>query len=473
MKRHKRGHRTQPAPLAIAALLVMSLAISAAACGTGESTDGSSPTPAVSPSASAASAADGDAGSAAAVEGGSGELPVLGPSPDSFSFVVTSDTVAPGYLPFTESQWELMQSLIGPMTGYTAGDPGSGVVAEPTFADGGGLLTHLSLAIPGRAAREIDYRAGWPVRVVEVDGGVSRQTFRRAGQTWVYESVADALEPGGAAFGLHAGDLSFWGLQGRAAEDSPYWSDLRKRLLDRVAPARLQVGAVSAPGSGVTGLDGRVVACVGNHETWGDPELEGMRGALPALEGLGFAADRPVWAFDFGGTRFIGLDSEAFVDAGGDARPLDHAAQMALLREWLDGAAEAGLDRAVVLYHRPSFTLGRVGGLPAATDPHLVLREYADRLDVLVFNGHVHTTEAFEVEGVRYVVCGAGGSEQELVTRVPRAGYPLDSYWAGAPREEEYAWVEVRVDGDDADVLVHRWRPSAPDLAETVELFGG
>lgn len=444
----------------------------ATACGTGGDADGAQPTSSGSPSdvTSSGNGRD-DAGSSPDADDGSGGLPVLGPSSESFSFVVVSDTVAPGYLPFTESQWALVQSLVGPMTGYAAGGSG-GVVAEPTFAEGGGLLRHLSLTIPGRATREIDYRAGWPVKVVEVDGGVGRQTFRRAGQSWVYRSAAAALGNGGAAFLLHAGDLSFWGLQGRAADDNPYWRDARERLLDRIPAARLKVGDASGGGSGaVRELSGRVLASVGNHEVWGDEDLEGMRGALPALEELGFSADRPVWAFDFGDTRFISLDSEAFVEPGSARRPLDHSAQMTLLRQWLDGALEAGLDRAVVLYHRPSFTLGRVNGLPAATDPHLVLRDYAERLDLLVFNGHVHTTEAFEVEGVRYVVCGSGGSEQELGTRVPRPGYPADSYWAGAPREEEYAWVEVRVDDATARVLLHRMRPSDPDLPETVELF--
>jgi len=477
-------------------VLVLAAGLLVAACGTATDpggpagTDGvASSGPGASPDAAASASAGGVGGLPSASPKPSsgagtnaGDAPSIGPSPAEYSFVVAGDTVGPGYLPFTESQWGVVSGLAERAAGYALGSGGGSLTAEPSFDPQSGLLSRLLLTVPGRATRQIDYRAGWPVRVVEVEGGARRQTFRRAGQTWTYRSLARALEPGQpdgrsagpSAFLLHAGDMTFWGLQGRTAEASPFWRDLRERLLDRIAPADLRVGEVTAGGAGddhTVELSGRVLACAGNHETWGDPTLEGMRGALPALGELGFAAERPVWAFDFGGARFMALDSEAFAGAGADDRPLDFGAQMDLLRGWLDDALEDGLRRAFVLYHRPSFTLGRAGGLPAATDPHTVLREYAGRLDIVVFSGHVHATEAFEVEGVRYVVCGAGGSEQELGTRPAPPGYPADRYWNGATREEEYAYVEVRVAPAEVRLIVHRQRPSAPDLTETVELF--
>ncbi|GEM_PF-488738 len=475
-------------------VLVLAAGLLVAACGTATDPDGRAGTAGAassgrgaSPDAAASASAGGadgpPSGSAEPSAGaGPGDVPAIGPSPAEYSFVVAGDTVGPGYLPFTESQWGVVSGLAERAAGYALGGGDGSLTAEPSFDPQSGLLSRLLLAVPGRATREIDYRAGWPVRVVEVEGGARRQTFRRAGQTWVYRSLAGALEPGRSAgrspgpsaFLLHAGDMTFWGLQGRTAQASPFWRDLRERLLDRIAAADLRVGAVTAGGAGddqTVKLSGRVLACAGNHETWGDPTLEGMRGALPALEELGFAAERPVWAFDFGGARFIALDSEAFAGAGADARPLDFGTQMGLLRGWLDEALEDGPRRVFVLYHRPSFTLGRAGGLPAATDPHTVLREYAGDLDIVVFSGHVHTIEAFEVEGVRYVVCGAGGSEQELGTRPAPPGYPTDRYWNGAAREEEYAYVEVRVTPADVRLIVHRHRPSAPELPEAVELF--
>src|SRR6476660_5695084 len=61
---------------------------------------------------------------------------------------------------------------------------------------------------------------------------------------------------------------------------------------------------------------------------------------------------------------------------------------------------------------------------------------YAKDMDIVVFNGHVHTTEVYEVDGVKYLVLGGGGAEQDPILpgrthiKVP-ANYPADQYWKG------------------------------------------
>ena len=72
-----------------------------------------------------------------------------------------------------------------------------------------------------------------------------------------------------------------------------------------------------------------------------------------------------------------------------------------------------------------------------------MIASYAKDMEVVVFNGHVHTTEIYTVDGVKYLMLGGGGAEQDPILpgrtsiKVP-ADYPLDLYWKGQPPKEEY-----------------------------------
>ena len=69
---------------------------------------------------------------------------------------------------------------------------------------------------------------------------------------------------------------------------------------------------------------------------------------------------------------------------------------------------------------------------------------------MVVFNGHVHTTELYDVDGVKYLVLGGGGAEQDPILpgrtsiKVP-SNYPPDLYWKGKPPQLEYNYVLVDV----------------------------
>ncbi|MCX5863428.1 MAG: hypothetical protein NTW27_15105 [Deltaproteobacteria bacterium] len=97
-------------------------------------------------------------------------------------------------------------------------------------------------------------------------------------------------------------------------------------------------------------------------------------------------------------------------------------------------------------------TTGRsgMGAVPEAQNPHKILASYAKDLEIVVFNGHVHTTELYEVDGVKYLLLGGGGAEQDTILpgrtsiKVP-ADYPPDLYWKGRPPKEEYDYVLVDV----------------------------
>ena len=104
---------------------------------------------------------------------------------------------------------------------------------------------------------------------------------------------------------------------------------------------------------------------------------------------------------------------------------------------------------------RPSARSG-MGAIPEDQNPHKTIAAYAKDLDIVVFNGHVHTTELYEVDGVKYLLLGGGGAEQDPILpgrthiKVPE-GYPPDLYWKGEAPKEEYNYVLVDVEARTAD----------------------
>jgi hypothetical protein len=98
-------------------------------------------------------------------------------------------------------------------------------------------------------------------------------------------------------------------------------------------------------------------------------------------------------------------------------------------------------------------------------------------VDIVVFNGHVHTTEVYEVDGVKYLVLGGGGAEQDPILpgrthiTVPD-GYPLDQYWKGGSPKEDYNFLHVEVkSGQPTTFVLNRFRPWSATPFETVELY--
>ena len=118
-----------------------------------------------------------------------------------------------------------------------------------------------------------------------------------------------------------------------------------------------------------------------------------------------------------------------------------------------------------------------MGPIPEAQNPHKIISQYAKDLDIAVFNGHVHTTEVYEVDGVKYLLMGGGGAEQDPILpgrthiKVP-ANYPPDQYWQGASPKEEYNYLLVNVKPDEkTKFTLNRFRPWAAKPFNTVELF--
>lgn len=312
---------------------------------------------------------------------------------------------------------------------------------------------------PGRnkPVMTITYREGWPQILREKVMGRGRVVMREAGRRWVFAMVASQMQTAvasgrGPRFVLHTGDAVVWGGQGNTLASSPYWQRFKLQLLDKLPPVTPALG-----------LPCRLLLAIGNHDLYGDPHIKGILTTLPCLRKLGFSRRERIYSFRHRGCRFIFLDTGR--RGGGkwwNACCPPRERQFAQLTRWLDQAVAEGARQVFVVFHVPVFALAGRGGLPAAESPHPILRRYADKLSITVFNGDVHTTEAFLADGVRYLVLGSAGAPQKLATSRPRLGYPRELYWKGAPRVEEYNYAIVTVKEAGLAIKLHRFRPTQP-----------
>ncbi|MGO6847534.1 metallophosphoesterase family protein [Rhizobium ruizarguesonis] len=297
--------------------------------------------------------------------------------------------------------------------------------------------------------------------------------YRNYGGDWVGNQVAREVVDGGAAFVVNSGDVVWWGGQGKTLEDSPYWQRMNRLLLSKLPPVDDEMRAA--------GLEGRYFPSVGNHEVWEDPQIEGVLSAAPYLAKLGVSSEKLIYTYDFRDTRFIFLwtgKADRFAPSGWDATRPVYQEQLAQLVAWLDDAKAKGIRNVFVVFHNPVYNRSGFEPIPEDTNPHATLASYAkDFAELVVFNGHVHTTETFDVDGVKYVVMGGGGAEQDPIlpgrTAIPRPdGYPQDLYWQGQPPKEEYNYLVVEVTPGKPSVFrLNRFRPWSSTPFEEVKLF--
>ncbi len=317
---------------------------------------------------------------------------------------------------------------------------------------------------------------GWvteaAVEDVKLLPGVRRTMFRLQGSEWVAREVAKAVKSGQADFVLHTGDWVWWGKQGGKPSENPYWSRVNDILVKQLPPPDKRLKDA--------GLDGRIFSALGNHEVWEDPNAEGFLTTFDYLKKLGVSDKQFTYKFDYNGVRFIFLWTGPYdyrEPTGWVATRPAYEEQMSQLRAWLDEAKNTGIKNVFITFHNAVFCRAGMGGLPEAQNPHKLLASYAKDLDIVVLNGHVHTTEVFDVDGVKYLVLGGGGAEQDPILpgrthiKVP-PNYPPDQYWQGASPKEEYNYILVEVKpGEKTRFILNRFRPSAAKAFETVELF--
>jgi Calcineurin-like phosphoesterase len=399
----------------------------------------------------------------------------------AFSFAVYGDSRPMMYLPYKADQEAEIHKLLVDMFDLVLPEKVSEEVVKKhvklTFDPATKELAQI--VMPFETRTEVAYLTvdkGWvteaSVEDIKLLPGVRRTMFRLYGGDWVARETVRDVQTGRARFIVSTGDMVWWGKQGRTVSDSPYWSLVNDEVMKQLPAPDAQMRAA--------GLEGRVFTAVGNHEVWDDPDIEGVMSAFPYLKKLGLSAERMIYKYDFEGVRFIFLYTGEYdyrSPSKWDAKRPAYAAQMKQLSKWLDEAKAEGIHKVFVTFHYPVFARSGMGGIHEPDNPHKLLASYAKDLELVVFNGHVHTTEIYNVDGVKYLMLGGGGAEQDPILpgrtsiKVP-ADYPPDLYWKGQPPKEEYNYVLVDVKpGQKTKFTLHRFRPWAAKSFESLELF--
>jgi hypothetical protein len=406
--------------------------------------------------------------------------PVATPAPSAFSFAAYGDSRPMMYLPTKDGKTDLTHLFVE-MFGLVMPQR----VAEELVKRDVKLIYDpntnelIRIIMPFATSSEVmtlTVDNGWvteaSVEDVKLLPGVHRTMFRLSGGEWVAREIVNTVQSGRARFAINDGDVVWWGNQGRTIDDSPYWKRLNDSVLAKLPPPDSEMQAA--------GLGGRWFLGIGNHEVWGDPKIEGVLATVPYLKQLGVTPDNLIYKFDFKGVRFIFLWSGRYdyrSPSLWDADRPKYAEQMKQLQQWLDEAKAMGIKKTFITFHYPVFATMGLGPIPAIDNPHKLLASYAKDMEVVVFNGHVHTTELFEVDGVKYLLLGGGGAEQDPIlpgrTRIKLpANYPQDLYWMGQPPQEEYNYVLIDVKpGEQTKFTLNRFRPGSSDPFASVELF--
>ncbi len=418
----------------------------------------------------------------ALLAGGCSRSPEATSAAAGFSFDAYGDSRSMMYLPYKADQEAEARQLMVDMFELVLPAKVSQAMVDKYVKLTYDPSTHelVQIVMPFDTASEVTtlkVDKGWVTEASVEDKkllpGVSRTMFRLQGGDWVTREVVKDIKSGNARFLVNTGDMVWWGKQGNKPSDNPYWKLVNEEVLSQLPPPDKEM--VEA------GLEGRVFPAVGNHEVWDDSDVQGLLASFPYLTKLGVTDKQLIYKFDFEGVRFIFLWTGKYDyrdPTSWDATRPAFEEQMKQLKIWLDDAKAKGTKKVFIAFHSPAFARSGMGAIPEVQNPHKTIAAYAKDLDIVVFNGHVHTTELYEVDGVKYLLLGGGGAEQDPILpgrthiKVPD-GYPLDQYWKGESPKEDYNFVHVDVKaGQPTKFTLNRFRPWAAEPFATVELFG-
>lgn len=401
---------------------------------------------------------------------------------ESFSFVAYGDSRTMMYLPYTKADEDKVHAALVNVFAIILGEKVAEELVKKdvklAFDPDTGMLTTVEMPFLTKSEiTRLTFDKGWVVEAtvedIKLAPGIRTVMYRNYGGDWVGNGIVREVTDGDAKFVIDAGDVVWWGYQGKTLEESPYWQRMNNLVLSRLpAPDADMLAA---------GLEGRYNPTIGNHEVLDDPQIEGVLSSAPYLAKLGVSAENLIYTFDFHDTRFIYLwtgKTDRFAPSGWDATRPVYQDQLQQLETWLDDAKAKDIRNVFVTFHAPVYNRAGFDPIPEDTNPHATLASYAgDFAELVVFNAHVHTTELYEVDGVKYMILGGGGAEQDPIlpgrTAIPRPeGYPEDLYWKGQKPREEYNYLTVEVTpGQPSAFRLNRFRPWSSTPFEEVTLF--
>ncbi|MFA6075587.1 MAG: metallophosphoesterase [Negativicutes bacterium] len=400
-------------------------------------------------------------------------------SEPGFSFVVYGDSRTEMYLPYKEDEqnkiydrsFDLFQLFMADNVAKEMIKDYVKLKFDPVTKD----LSEMRITTP-KGTGVFKVNNGWVVETYlesPKNPELRLTIFRLYAGDWVNNALAEEVNTGNAKFVVNTGDFVWWELQGKTLKDSPYWQRFYELMIKKLSPADKELKAA--------GLNARFFPSVGNHEVWGDLSASGVITTFPYLKDMGVKSDRLIYKFDFKGARFMFLWTGSYdykSPSNWDSTQPTYAIQMKQLRAWLDEAKASGVKKAFIFFHDPVFCRSSLGPIPEPNNPHKIIASYAkDFEDLIVFNGHIHTTEVYEVDGVKYIMQGSGGAEQAPIIPgsnklVMPKDYPQELYWKGEPMVEDYNYALVEVNpGEKTKIIIKRFRPESATPFESVELF--
>lgn len=197
----------------------------------------------------------------------------------------------------------------------------------------------------------------------------------------------------------------------------------------------------------------RVYPTIGNHELLTN-SAQGKQNYFNAYPQI---ANSNYYSVQMGNIYLITLDSTNFLDPGWPQR------------EWLDRQLSHlpdSIDFVFFLFHVPmiadlqtSFILGTPSPAGLAMRQHLEAEAAKSHAKFVIFNGHIHNYERFELNGITYVVTGGGGARPyPIFLRGDQDLYREHTY-------PNFNYVLITLSGKHADAKMYRVADphSAPD----------
>ena len=188
----------------------------------------------------------------------------------------------------------------------------------------------------------------------------------------------------------------------------------------------------------------RIYPTIGNHEGLPDPR-SGLRNYFAEYPQI----DHHEWySVQLGNIYLITLDSSTFLNVGWAQRT------------WLESQLAhlpASADFVFFLFHVPLVSdLQTAFMLGIPNQDTLVLRHYletqaaASHAKFVVFNGHIHNYERFELNGITHVITGGGGARPyPIFIRGDQDLYRARTY-------PNFHYLVITLEGKHADVKMYR-----------------